>query len=289
MATSLHYKFGLGDEVKLICRPADTSSIYCCALFDNNLPDTIYKISGWGWVEEELGVFKQYYRLDAYCDKYLNYDNRIAEEEIIPVGETHPFDDTELVYKSVNGDEIKIGTTGYSSIYYGGENNTYISPDFTFTEWGTVQKITKFVEKSSVRKEVIMSEEVRNEYNREIKSYEPTQADGHLRTHFPYLLLTKADDNFIKEYVKSLGKRRIKAALTDPKHHDYHCIKSWLENMGVYEEVCKLAKRGSKSSSTKTTKPKKEKQPTSKKKDKLEELLNGLSDADKKRLKEMLK
>jgi hypothetical protein len=139
-----------------------------------------------------------------------------------------------------------------------------------------------------VRKEVIMSEEVRNEYNREIKSYEPTQADGRLRTHFPYLLLTKADDDFIKEYVKSLGKRRIKAALTDSKHHDYHCIKSWLENMGVYEEVCKLAKRSS-SSSTKTTKLKKENQTASKKKDKLEELLNGLSDADKKRLKEMLK
>ena len=282
MIKSLHYKFGIGDEVRLIRRPSDSTSIYIHSRFDNELPKETYKINGWGWVEEEPGIFKQYYRLDAYCNRYLNYHNRILEDEIIAVGETHPFDDIELTYKSVYGDNIEIGMTGYSCIYYGGENNWYISPNFTFTSWGTVQKISKFVEQSGVTKRVIMSEEVKSKYNKDKDYYEAFQDDGNLREHFPYLLLTKVDERFVKEYVAALGKHRMKSALTDEKNYDYHLIKSWLEMMGVYDDAVKLAKNCKSSSSTKRTTTKKPK------KDKLEDLLKGLSEADKKKLKEML-
>ena len=286
MVKSLHYKLGLGDEVKLTCRPKDNSSINHYSLFDNNLPQESYKINGWGWVEEEPGVFKQYYRLHAYCNKYLNYHNRVTEDEIMAISETHPFDDTELVYKSVNGDDVKIGTTGYYCIYYGGENDYYISPNFTFTSWGTVHKIAKFVDDRGhdicVKKDVILYEEVESKYNTANVYYEALQSDGRLREHFACLLLTTVDKKFVKEYVAALGKYRMKSALVEERHHDYHLIKSWLEMMGVYDDVIKLAKRGETTTKRTSTKNKKTK------KEKLEDILKDLSPAERKKLTEML-
>lgn len=299
MITSLHYKFGIGDEVRLVKRPSNSSSMYNFWTHDD-LPTETYKINGWGWTESEDGVFKQYYRLYAYCNKYLNYHNIILEDEIEAVGETHPFDDVDLVFKSVNNDDIKIGMTGYSAIYYGGKDCSYISPAMTFTRYGTIVKIRKFVEDNSTqlnrnnccRSELnlTISVDLDKTYDNDNKCWTLTQRHSSERDGvFPYLFLTKVDEKFINDYVDAVFKNRDSGILFNEKHDGYNIVKEWLTHMDVYDEVLELAKKrksGIKKetllSESKKTKPNKQANKN------LEELLANLSESEKESLKGML-
>ena len=298
MVNVLHYKFRIGDEVKLVKCPSSSYSLYNFCGNDNLLTET-YKINGWGWTETEVGVFKQYYRLDAYCNKYLKYHNTIFEDEIEAVRETHPFDDDDLVFKSVNGDEIKIGMTGYDGIYYGGKDSSYISPSMTFTKYGTVVRISKFVENNSTQLNPnYCSTEIRLTISRDLdKAYDDNnQCWTLIQKHrsdfngvFPYLFLTKIDKKFINDYVDAIFKKRDSGILLNEKHPDYIIVKQWLTHMGIYERVIELAKKRKsrikkKTLSSESKKTKSKKQTNSK----LEELLAKLSESEKERLKEML-
>ena len=218
MIISLYYKFGIGDEVRLVKRPSNSTSLYNFWRHDD-LPTETYKINGWGWTESEEGVFKKYYRLYAYCNKYLNYHNIIFEDEIEAVGETHPFDDVDLVFKSVNNDDVKIGMTGYSAIYYGGKDRSYISPLMTFTKYGTIVKISKFVEDNSVHLNpnncchaeinLTISIDLDKTYDNDNQWLTLTQMHSSERYGvFPYLFLTKIDEKFVNDYVDAVFKNR---------------------------------------------------------------------------------
>ena len=299
MNTSLHYKFGIGDEVRLVKRPSNSTSLYNFWSHDD-LPTETYKINGWGWTESEEGVFKQYYRLHAYCNKYLKYHNIIFEDEIEAVGETHSFDDVDLVFKSVNNDDIKIGMTGYSAIYYGGKDRSYISPAMTFTKYGTIVKIRKFVEDNSTQLNrnncchaelnLTISVDLDKTYDNDNKCWTLTQRHSSERDGvFPYLFLTKVDEKFINDYVDAVFKNRDSGILFNEKHDGYNTVRQWLSHMGVYDKVLKLAKKR-KSGIKKETLSSESKKTKSKKQanNNLEELLAKLSESEKERLKEML-
>ena len=266
----------------------------------DDLPTETYKINGWGWTESEDGVFKQYYRLYAYCNKYLNYHNIILEDEIEAVGETHPFDDVDLVFKSVNNDDIKIDITGYSAIYYGGKDRSYISPSMTFTKYGTIVKISKFVEDNSIQLNrnncchaelnLTISVDLDKTYDNDNKCWTLTQRHSSERDGvFPYLFLTKVDEKFINDYVDAVFKNRDSGILFNEKHDGYNIVKSWLTHMDVYDEVLELAKKR-KSGIKKETLSSESKKTKSKKQanNNLEKLLAKLSESEKERLKEML-
>ena len=300
MIKALHYKFGIGDEVRLVKRPSSSHSLYNLWSHED-LPTETYKINAWGWTESEGDVFKQYYRLYAHCDKYLNYHNIIFEDEIEAVRETHPFDDEDLVFKSVNGDDVKIGMSGYDGIYYGGKDDSYISPSMTFTQYGTVVRISKFVENNSTKLNpnycytelnLTISRDLDKTYDYDNKCWTLTQNNHQSESDrvFPYLFLTKTDEKFINDYVDAVFKRRDSGILLNEKHHDYNIVKQWLTHMGVYDEVLELAKKrktgSAKKSSVETKKKNVEK--SKKKTNKLEELLAGLSEAEREKLKKML-
>lgn len=109
---------------------------------------------------------------------------------------------------------------------------------------------------------------------------------------FPYLFLTKIDENFINDYVDAVFKRRDSGILLNEKHSDYNIVKQWLTHMGIYDEVLKLAKKrksGSAKKKTSSVESKKKNTGKSKKKtNKLEELLAGLSETEREKLKKML-
>lgn len=300
MVKALHYKFGIGDKVRLVKRPSSSHSLYNYWSHDD-LPTETYKINGWGWTESEEGVFKQYYRLDAYCNKYLNYHNTIYEDEIEAVGETHPFDDEDLIFKSVNGDEVKIGMSGYDGIYYGGKKYSYISPDMKFTQYGTVVKIRKFVENNSTElnpnncsteMRLTIRRNLNKTYDKEQDCWTFTQNNhqSEFDRVFPYLFLTKIDEKFINDYVDEVFKRRDSGILLNGKHPDYNIVKQWLNHMGVYDEILELAKKRKSGSVKKSSVENKKKNvgKSKKKTNKLEELLAGLSESEREKLKKML-
>ena len=106
---------------------------------------------------------------------------------------------------------------------------------------------------------------------------------------FPYLFLTKVDEKFINDYVDAVFKNRDSGILLNEKHDGYNIVKQWLTHMGVYDEVLKLAKKR-KSGIKKETLSSEPKKTKSKKQsnDKLEKLLDKLSESEKERLKGML-
>ena len=285
----LNFKYNIGDEVRLIREPSDKSSLYMF-MFNSSekAPDTTFKINGWGWTEKEPGIFEQYYRLKDDT-RYLKYHNKILEDELEPVGEVHPFDDDELVYKSVNGDEIAIGTKAYSSVYFGGEDSTYIDTDFTFTSYGSVKSIEKFCEgRTYLDRRVNLSIETDKEYNKENQYWELYSCDKLRKSsEFPYLLLTNPKSGFAEEYITKLFSKKNSKVLIDESHHDYHLVHEWLEHMGILDEVMELYNNRKSGKEVRKPKPKTKKKST-KKDDKLLKLLEGLSEEDKKKLRDLL-
>lgn len=285
----IHYKFGIGDKVRLVKRPTHFPGNCQHYSFDDDHPNTEYVVDAWGWIQKEDGVYEKFYRLHAYMDAYLLYHNKIAEDEIEAVSETHPFDDEELEFKSVNDDIIKIGMNVWCDIYYSSVEGLYISPDFTFTNYGDVFAIEKFRGEHDKYTRVSVHRQLESKYNSSTKKYELVE-DNWPSTEPPGYIMTRITDTFAQEYVDRLFKDRNSKKLADDTHSDYSRMRAWLEQMGIWDEVMTLynkrkSGKTTKKSSSKTSKPKK----TSKSNSELENMLSGLSAADKKKLKEMLK
>ena len=293
---SIHYKYNIGDEVRLTKRPSDFSSIYPLCRYDKDFSNETFKINGWGWTQKEPNIFEKYYRIEPIKsdNRFLNYHNRILEEELEPVGEVQPFDDDDLVYKSVNGDEIKLGMTGYYGIYYGGENDYYIVPEFTFTEYGEITEIWKFFD-GYAEKRVNLCVLTDKKFNKDTDRYELYSLDENQRTPavYPYLLLTNPKSGFADEFVDTIFSKRNSKIMVDENHRDYYIVHAWLEHMGILDEVMELYnKRKNGCSKTKAKKKEitstKTKKTSNRKEDKLSKLLEGLSEDEKKKLREML-
>ena len=287
----IHYNYSIGDEVRLTKRPSDFSSIYPLCRYDNAFSKETFKINGWGWTQKEPNVFDKYYRIEPIKsdNRFLCYHNRILEEELEPSGEVHPFDDDDLVYKSVNGDEIKLGMTGYSGIYYGGENSTYIDSDLTFVRYGEITEIRKFIDNCYDEKRVVLRLTTNKKFNKETHMYElcsPEQPKTSVE--FSCLLLTDSKSGFAEEYIERVFSKRESNMLVNEKHRRYY-----MEHMGILDEVMELynkrkngySKMKEKKKETTSTKLKKT---PNKKEDKLSKLLEGLSEDEKKKLREML-
>lgn len=290
----VHYKFGIGDKVRLTKRPTHFTGNCVHYSFNDDHPSTEYVIDGWGWVQTKEDEYEPFYRLHAYCDAYLQYHNRIAEDEIEAVGETHPFDDEELTVKSVNDDVIKIGMFAWDDIYYSSVDGPYISPSFTFTNYGEVFAITKFFDKYDKGGfQVSVHHQLRSRYDSATDKY-ILVLDNDSSSDIPGYLMTRITDTFAQEYVDQLFKDRNSKLLANENHCDYSRVRAWLEQMGIWDEVMRLytkrksgksIKKSSKTTSKSTDKTNK----NNKSKSELESMLAGLSAADKKKLKEMLK
>lgn len=286
--------------MKLVKRPENARSIYYRSYEKypgfRQFATKTYKINGWGWTSEEPGVYKQYYRLDAYCDDFLDYHNRILEDEIEPVGETHPFDDNELTYKSASGDVIEIGTTGYNSVLFGNYDDPYMDHRLTFTKFGKVTAIHKFCEDdypNHPRKTISFQCLKDKHYDSHGDNhYHLCDGDGRITEELAPYLLTTPDERFAEKFVKRLGQMRDRKILSDENNHDYWLVKEWLQHMRIYDKVMEIFNSGSTSKKkTSTGKKSSTVKKTPKKKvasEKLSDFLAGLSEEEREKLKSML-
>ena len=292
MTQTLHYRFNIGDRVRLTKKPECQFSISYYAKPD--VPNKGYMISGWRWEEDKPGEFKQYYILKIESDeKYLNYNNQIIEDEIeLFSGEAHPFDiSTEIL--SHDNVPIEIGMKLYTSIFYGSKDKPYLSPDMTFTKYGEVVRRVVYLEKgySNPRESISVRREFLCTYSDGTERRDGA-AYGHVGAEHPYGCIVHPDAEFAREYIDKLFKDRNSAYLTETNRH-YYEIHAYLEHMGIWNEVMRLydERKSGKKPEKKTTTRKKtaaSKKPAKPKKSNLEAMLAGLSEEDKKKLKQLL-
>ena len=297
MSQTLHYKYGIGDTVRLVREPFGFPGSLAYGSFSKKWPPAKeYKIRGWGWLVEEEGVYKQFYQLDAYCDDYLDYHNRILEDDLEVIGEAHPFEDTELEYYDRNNEKIFIGMNVYYDVYYGDHKNPYINDALTFTRYGEVIGIEKFRSNYDNKNRLIVRCITDKHFNHDTNKYELSSGDNQTSSEIPYYVFSKIPETFAQDYINELFRKRNSSYLGNEDNCNYSNIVNWLKHMGVYDEVMELykarkaGKKPSKKKSTtdKTSSEKKKEVKPKKQKVDLESMLANLSEADKKKLKKLL-
>ena len=257
---TVNFKYNIGDMVTLIKLPdyLNLSSNYYKVEFRPKQ----YKIDGYKFVINEDGKQEILYRLYAYCDDYLEYHNWITEDHFEGTGNSHS---EEINFISIDGEELKIGDIVYTNIYYGRNRDyCYMSPDFTFAR--------KVKIKSLIYSGTTIDKFCYKFYGDELypKNGYPCYIDG-----FVSLVMKNVTEQFVIDYVKASKELR-----ENPSNEKISCYderKKWLNELGVYDDVCKLYNQKSTKQSTK----KKEK-----KQDSVKNILSNLSEDQK---REMLK
>ena len=253
------FKYEIGDMVTLIKLPhyPNCSSLY----YKKEFSPKQYKIDGYKYAIREDGKDEILYRLYAYCDDYLDYHNWITEDYLEGEGTPHTED---IEFKSIDGEELKIGDQVYTSIYYGRDrDDCYISPNFTFAR--------KIAITDLVYAGTSMDRFAYKFYGIEIY---PNGEQNRVEDGFVPLAMKNVTEQFIIDFVKACKERRENPS--NEKNYYYEERKKWLEKLGVFEQVCKLYK---KPAVKKETKP-------IEKKDTVKEMFSSLSEKQK---KEMLK
>lgn len=255
------FKYEIGDMVTLIKLPnyPNCSSLY----YKKDFSPKQYKIDGYKYAIHKDGKDEILYRLYAYCDDYLGYHNWITEDYLEGEGTPHTED---IEFKSIDGEELKIGDMVYTSIYYGrNRDDCHISPNFTFA---TKVAITDLVYAGTSTDKFCYKF-----YGIEIY---PNGERNRVEDGFVPLAMKNVTEQFIIDFVKACKEQ--KENPSNEKNYHYEERKKWLEKLGVFEQVCKLYK---KSAVKKETKPK-----PVEKKDTVKEIFSSLSEKQK---KEMLK
>ena len=215
MIKKINFKYDIGDTVKLAKAPL----LYASHVGTRtDFREKEYKVNGFRYVYDESGE-KVQYQLYAYWDDYLDYDNWLTEDCLLGDGTPH---DEEIKILSADFCDLELGDHVYSGIYYGRENETYISPMLTFFKEFEITGLSfEVTEKNKVRKFVVGSRKGAGVYN-----FSEQAA----------LLLKEPDDKFVEEYIKACKRERLNPFSIRNKHDSDHC-KACLESMGVYDQV----------------------------------------------------
>ena len=258
------FKYSIGDMVTLIMEPDYRNAVRYPFRFSNFKPKQ-YKIDGYKFAIHEDGTQEVSYRLYAYCDEYLDYHNWLVEDYLEGEGTPHTED---IVFKSIDGEELKIDDVVYTGIYYGrNSDDYYISPDFTFAK---MVKITDLVYATTS-----MDKFVYKLYGNE---WYPNGERNSKEDGFVPLAMKNVTEQFVIDFVKECKERRENPSNENKGY--YKNRRAWLEKLGVFEQVCELYNK-------RTTEPKKQKKNNPVEKDNtVKDILSTLSETQK---KEMLK
>lgn len=275
------FKFGIGDKVRLTKTVSfDNRQYFSNQKYDfGEFPkDRVYEIDGYGWTIDENNDLKVTYRVKAYSDDYLKYHNRLTDNIMEAAEEAHPFE-LDATIKSIDGVELKIG----EKCYYGVWNSYREAPNvcFSFASYGEILGLGYFRstdENSSFVK-------MRREFlcvNKNGKNWLDSRRFGNICNENPVNIMVNIPDDYVEKYVAQLNKEHNRDLLKEDSY-DYFDVTSWLKHMGVFEKVMELY-----NSSKSTPKKKPTKKTVSKKNNKLEKLLAGLSEKEREQLKKML-
>ena len=280
------FKYNIGDIVTLVKLP-DLFDKNRCRTFSSKHLDAFspkqYKVKGYSFTILEDGSYEYRYSLHAYNDDWLDYHNWLTEDYLEGEGTHHNAD---ICFKSADGDDLNIGDIVYTSLYYGSDVlGDSCSVSGTFTRKIRVAELIYTNEEFSVPTEKLIGDRIK-------EFYVPVNGSWNKDCEFCNCSLKNITEQFICDFVKTCKEYRINPL--NEKLGDYKSRKFWLDELGIFDDVCKRYNSRSKKTSKvrepevkeASNKVSSNKGSSDKTNKKVEEILSGLSDKEK---KEMLK
>lgn len=269
----ISFKYNIGDIVTLVKLPGNfdknRSRLHMYKNLDEFSPKQ-YKVKGYSFAVLGDGSYEYRYSLHAYNDDWLTYNNWLTEDYLEGEGTRH---DKDVCFKSADGDDLNIGDVVYTSLYYGSKR---VSESCTFTKKIRVAKLI-------YSKETIYDPIEKIEGDVLIDTLCPS-INGSLNKErsFCNAVLKNVTEQFLCDFVKTCKYYRINPR--NEKLSGYKSRKFWLDELGIFDDVCK--RYSSRSKKTSEVKEFSKKESSNKNSRNIEEILSGLSDEEK---KEMLK
>ena len=278
----IHFDYNIGDTVKLTKDVGYENRWWNSQNFEE-IKDTVYKITKYEVVFESDKI-TVYYRLSSPRSiNYLKFHNHLTSEYMEPVDDSHPFDE-DVKFISKDGKEIHIGDNIYDHLYSMSKANIR----FTFTGYGQVYRMEYSYEELHTKPgyEVYFKRSfLCTDPNG--RPYGDARRFGNDSSSYALAINFGVDDKYIEDFAREYIKG--KKYLSDYNNYE---IKEWLNHLGIYDKVMDLVdKIGSPTKEFKRKSTSKKKSPTkskSKESEKLEKLLAGLTEEEKKNLKRLL-
>lgn len=278
----IHFDYNIGDTVKLTKDVGYENRWWDSQNFEE-IKDTVYKITKYEVVFESDKITIYYRLLSPRSINYLQFHNRLTSEYLEPVGDSHSFDEN-IKFISKDGKEIHIGDNIYTHLYSMSKANIR----FTFTGYGQVYCMEYSYE------ELHTKPTYRVYFKRSFLCIDPNGRPygdarrlGNNSEAYAFEICFGVDDKYIEDFAREYIKG--KKYLSDYNNYE---IKEWLNHLGVYDKVMDLVDKigsPSKEFKRKSTSPKKSSTKSkSKENGKLEKLLAGLTEEEKKNLKRLL-
>lgn len=280
------FKYNIGDIVTLVKLP-DLFDKNRCRTFASKHLGTFspkqYKVKGYSFTILEDGSYEYRYSLHAYNDDWLDYHNWLTEDYLEGEGTHHNAD---ICFKSADGDDLNIGDIVYTSLYYGSDVlGDSCSVSGTFTRKIKVTELIYTNEEFRVPTEKVIGDIIK-------EFYVPVNGSRNKDCTLCKCALKNITEQFICDFVKTCKEYRINPS--NEKLSDYKSRKFWLDELGIFDDVCKRYNSRSKKTSKvmepevkeASNKVSSNKGSSDKTNKKVEEILSGLSDKEK---KEMLK
>lgn len=269
MAIKVTFKYDIGDEVTLLSVPPYkySKSYY----FKDDYVPKSYKVNGYKYQIDVEGTPKVLYQLYAYCDDYINYHNWIPADYLQGEGTEHT-EDVEFV--GVDGREISIGDFVYGDVYfsaYDSEGEDINRPDvaLTFARGGTVENLVYYKTELDHKNDGTPLVEC------SLRAVFPEKSNGWVSSNPVSHVFSVADEKFINDYVASCKSHRFNPTIEkwgETRHTEF------LKYLGVYDDVCECYNNWNKARKKKAAKTK----------NKLNELVSGLTAEEKAELLRML-
>ena len=279
---NIHFDYNIGDTVKLTKDVGYENRWWDSQKFEE-IKDTVYKITKYEVVFES-DKFTVYYRLSSPRSiNYLRHHNRLTSEYLESVGDSHSFDE-DVNFISKDGKEIHIGDNIYDHLYSMSKPNIR----FTFTGYGQVYCMEYSYEELHTKPcyEVYFKRSfLCTDPNG--RPYGDARRFGNNSSTFAFGVNFGVDDKYIEDFAREYIKG--KKHLSDYNNYE---LKEWLNHLGIYDKVMDLVDEiGSPSKEFKrksTSKKKSSTKSKSKESEKLEKLLAGLTEEEKRNLKKLL-
>ena len=266
----IFFKYNIGDIVTLVKLPViDDKNRSHLHMHKNpgEFSPKQYKVKGYSFAVLGDGSYEYRYSLHAYNDDWLNYNNWLTEDYLEGEGTRH---DKDVCFKSAEGDDLNIGDVVYTSLYYEGKR---VSESCTFTK---KIRVTKLI----YSKETIYDPIEKIEGDILIDTLCPSiNGSSNKERSFCNAVLKNVTEQFLRDFVKTCKEYRINPR--NEKLSGYKSRKFWLDELGIFDDICKrYSSRSKKTSEVKESSNKNSRN--------IEEILSGLSDEEKKEMLNLL-
>lgn len=260
------FKYKIGQMVTLTHCPSFSNMQHLHYVCEHEFHPKEYKVKAYFWTINEGGEEEITYQLDAYCDEFIQYHNRIPEEHL--EGEINEHTD-EFDFLGIHDEVIEIGDTVYSDFYYSSVEGKYVEPEFTFAKQLKVIGL-RYSKEGDFYRDGKIVENTKKDVIGEIEYtlFMPSSQGNKTSETAEYLLKT-IDDRFVEDYVKGCKRKRFNPTR---EQMQYSHFKDWLDYLEVYDDVCNLYK---KKTPKKNTTVKKEEKKT------VKDMLVGLTKKEK--------